>query len=187
MRKLAEYPLISLAIVGFLLGCASHKPISNQPPTVQPPISSGQRCTNHDGLPDSTCTPGAVRTTDLASICHGGSTKQYRPSTTYTNRLKQQQIVEYGYVDTNLSDYEEDHLISLELGGDGTNPKNLWPEPHTGPFNGFDKDKVENWLHKQICTNAISVEDAQKGIAENWEQYLPAVSGETLRSRQEAP
>jgi hypothetical protein len=39
-------------------------------------------------------------------------------------------------------------------------------------FNSYDKDKVENWLHKQIYNNAISVEDAQKGIAENWKQYL---------------
>ena len=84
-----------------------------------------------------------------------------------------------------LSDYEEDHLISLELGGDGSDPKNLWPEPHKGAFNSFDKDKVENWLHKQICTNAMPVEEAQKGIAENWKQYLPAASGEILKPNHE--
>jgi hypothetical protein len=39
-----------------------------------------------------------------------------RPPTTYTNKLKAQQIAEYGYSDTSLSDYEEDHLIPLELG-----------------------------------------------------------------------
>jgi hypothetical protein len=177
MRKNAEY-LLSIVIVVGLSGCAAHKQISNQPLSVQIPAISAKHCTNRDGLPDPDCTPGVVRTTDLADICRGGSTKQYRPPTSYTNKLKEQQIAEYGYADTNLSDYEEDHLISLELGGDGSDPKNLWPEPHTGEFNSFEKDKVENWLHKQICTNAISVEDAQRGIAENWKQYLPAADGE---------
>jgi hypothetical protein len=185
VRKVAEYFLVSIVVFLFLSGCASHKQVSNHPLSVQIPPIAPQRCSSRGGLPDPNCTPGAVRTTDLASICNGGSTKQYRPSSSYTNKLKKQQMVEYGYVDTNLSDYEEDHLISLELGGDGSDPKNLWPEPHTGPFNSFDKDKVENWLHKQICTNAISVNDAQKGIAENWKQYVPAASRGTPQAHNE--
>ena len=28
------------------------------------------------------------------------------------------------------SDYQEDHLVSLELGGHPTDPRNLWPEPY---------------------------------------------------------
>ena len=75
------------------------------------------------GLPDSTCTRGAVRTTDVKSICHGGSTKQFRPPTSYTDGLKKQQIIAYDYADTDPSDYEEDHLISLEIGGDGKDPR----------------------------------------------------------------
>jgi hypothetical protein len=103
---------------------------------------------------------------------YGGSTK---PSSSYTTKLKREQIVEYGYEDTNLADYEEDHLISLEIGGDGSNPKNLWPEPHTGKYNSFVKDKIENWLHKQVCSGAMTPEEAQHGIATDWRQYLPEV------------
>jgi hypothetical protein len=130
-------------------------------------------CHSVDGLPDATCTPGAVRTTSVDNIYHGGSTKQYRPESSYTTNLKRQQIGEYGYEDVNLADYEEDHLISLEIGGDGSDPKNLWPEPHTGKYNSFLKDKVENWLHKQVCSGAMKPEDAQHGIATDWRQYIP--------------
>jgi len=112
------------------------------------------------------CTPGVVRTTDKNIICNQG-TKQFRPSTRYTNQLKIQQIKEYGYADTKPSNYEEDHLISLELGGDGFDPKNLWPEPHTGLHSSFDKDKIENLLHKRICDGTITPQEAQKEIL-NW-------------------
>jgi hypothetical protein len=30
-----------------------------------------------------------------------------------------------------IKNYEEDHLIPLELGAAPRNPKNLWPEPHS--------------------------------------------------------
>jgi hypothetical protein len=141
-------------------------------------------CHSVDGLPDPACTPGAVRTTDANNICHGGSTKQFRPPTSYTNALKIAQIKEYGYSNTKPGDYEEDHLISLELGGDGKDPKNLWPEPHLGTNNSFEKDKVENWLHKQICSGVMTPQDAQTGIATDWRQYLPRVAGKATKSKE---
>jgi hypothetical protein len=54
------------------------------------------------------------------------------------------------------SHYEEDHLVALEIGGDGKDPKNLWPEPHEWKDNSFDKDKIENWLHRQVCSGAMT-------------------------------
>lgn len=184
-RRLWTSTLGSLILLT-ALGCSRLRPpvaaAGPQSPTLAPnPV---QHCTGADGLADPVCTPGAVRTTDLNSICHGGGTKQFRPPVTYTEPLKQQGIIEYGYTDTSLADYEEDHLISLELGGDGFDPRNLWPEPHLGNFNSFQKDQVENWLHKQICSGAIPVTVAQHGIATNWKQFLPAASGQKLLQRE---
>ena len=125
-------------------------------------VVSSLTCNSSDGLPDHSCTPGRVRTTSVESICHGGSTKKYRPPSSYTNKLKAEQIAEYGYKDTNPKDYEEDHLISIEIGGDGSDQKNLWPEAHAGEYGSYSKDQVENWLHNQICSGAMSPEEAQK-------------------------
>lgn len=163
--------LTASAVIAFAVMGVSGPSMTQDAPSASTPNS----CRSVDGLPDTTCTPGAVRTTSVDAICHGRSTKQFRPPSSYTTKLKREQIVEYGYEDTSLDDYEEDHLISLELGGDGSDPKNRWPEPHTGKYNSFVKDKVENWLHKQICSGTLTPEEAQHGIATDWRQYIPNV------------
>src|SRR2546430_17362984 len=61
-----------------------------------------------------------------STVCLHGWTKTIRPPTSYTNALKEKQMREYG-VGGSPSDYQEDHLISLELGGHPTDPRNLWP------------------------------------------------------------
>ncbi len=185
MNKLLPTVLAAATLLP-LAGCARRTPTTAANARVAPPLNPNPvaHCTGTAGLPDPACTPGAIRTTSIRSICHGGSTRKYRPPVAYTEALKQQGIIEYGYTDTSLADYEEDHLISLELGGDGFDPKNLWPEPHLGTANSFQKDQVENWLHKQICSGAISVADAQHGVATNWKQYLPSARGLRLSSRE---
>lgn len=63
--------------------------------------------------------------------------------------------------------YELDHLIPLELGGDNDN-RNLWPQP-SEPLPGFNqKDELENLLHERVCSGAMSLLDAQRGIAVDW-------------------
>lgn len=121
-------------------------------------------------LPDPNCTPGVINSNitqanSTTTICTAGFTKTIRPAASYTDNLKREQIKEYGYTDTNPHDYEEDHLISLELGGNPSDPKNLWPEPHAS-LN--EKDKVENYLHKQICDGTITLAQAQQKITQNW-------------------
>src|SRR3569623_153179 len=81
-----------------------------------------------------------------------------RPPTDYTNALKTKQMRQYG--DTgSLSDYQEDHLISLELGGNPTDPRNLWPEPYP---RAAAVDKVENELNADVCDGRLSLADAQR-------------------------
>jgi len=48
-----------------------------------------------------------------------------------------------GY-DRTMRDYEEDHLVPLEVGGNPHDPRNLWPEPLHGPWNARMKDRLEN-------------------------------------------
>lgn len=120
--------------------------------------------------PDHTCTPGEInpavtQETIAATICRSGYTKTIRPPVSYTEQLKIQSIKAYGYADTTVRNYEEDHLISLELGGSPTDPRNLWPEPGASPN---EKDSVENYLHKQVCNGSMSLQEAQKEISTDW-------------------
>ena len=61
------------------------------------------------------------------------------------------------------SAYQEDHLISLELGGDPTDPRNLWPEPYP---RAADVDRIENELNAAVCSDRLSLRDAQEQESE---------------------
>ena len=57
------------------------------------------------------------------------------------------------------SAYQEDHLISLELGGHPTDPRNLWPEPYP---RAATVDRIENELNAEVCSGKLSLDDAQR-------------------------
>ncbi|WP_328617111.1 hypothetical protein OHS18_12725 [Amycolatopsis sp. NBC_00355] len=124
-------------------------------------------------LPDPSCTPGATNPdvtqfTITSTICVSGWTATVRPSTSYTNALKKQGIIDYGYSDTNMSDYEEDHFLPLELGGAPKDPRNLWPEPHSGTENAYSKDSVENAVKKAVCNGQATLTAAQHAMLTDW-------------------
>jgi hypothetical protein len=134
-------------------------------------------------LPNPGLTPGAInpdvtQANIQQTICVKGWTKTIRPPAYFTNKLKKQQIAQYGYADKNPKHYEEDHLISLEVGGDPRDERNLWPEPWTSQWNAHTKDKLENALHRMVCAGEIPLAEAQKAIAGNWIQAYKHYVGE---------
>lgn len=130
--------------------------------------------TPSDILPDPNCTPG-VTNPDVTqanihqTICVRGYTKTIRPPLAYTAPLKRQQMIEYGYGGRSPGGFEEDHLISLELGGAPRDPRNLWPELG---HSMNPKDNVENELHSRVCSGQITLAAAQYAIATNWTTAL---------------
>jgi hypothetical protein len=139
--------------------------------------------TSYLPLPDPACTPGALNpdvTQDTidSTICVSGWTSTIRPPTSYTNALKVQQIAEYGYSDTSTADYEEDHFVPLELGGDPRDPNNLWPQPRYNDGSGYtsySKDSVENKLKTAVCNGSVSLSDAQNAIMTDWTTALSSL------------
>ena len=114
-------------------------------------------------LADPVLTPGvlsaAVTQASIRStICRRGWTRTVRPPTDYTNTLKLRQMRLYREHGP-PSAYQEDHLISLELGGDPTDPRNLWPEPYP---RASDVDKIENELNGEVCSGQLTLVEAQQ-------------------------
>jgi len=110
-----------------------------------------------------TLTPGvlnpAVTQGNIAStICKHGWTRTIRPPVSYTNGLKAKGLRQYRLRGP-PSAFQEDHLISLELGGDPTDPRNLWPEPYP---RAVAVDRIENDLNHRVCTGSLSLADAQR-------------------------
>jgi hypothetical protein len=107
----------------------------------------------------------------LPMICTPGYTQCVRKVSTATkNRVYANYDLpgnHHGYCNSNQG-CEVDHLVSLELGG-SNDIKNLWPEPYQGErFNAHVKDRLENFLHAEVCAGRISLSRAQKEIAEDW-------------------
>ena len=124
-------------------------------------------------LPDPVLTPGALNATVRQdniddTICSRGWTRTIRPPAGFTNTLKHRQIRDYGYADTRMRNYEEDHLVPLELGGAPDDPANLWPQPRDGQWTAADKDKLESQLRKRVCKHKLSLAQAQAMIRDNW-------------------
>ena len=101
--------------------------------------------------------PDVTQATIGSTICRRGWTRTIRPPVEYTNALKVKQMRAYGETGS-VSDYQEDHLISLELGGDPTDPRNLWPEPSP---RAAAVDEIENQLNALVCDRSLSLADAQ--------------------------
>jgi hypothetical protein len=81
----------------------------------------------------------------------------------------------YGVGRRSPSDFELDHLISLELGGAPSDPRNLFPEPYAPEPGARQKDTVENRLNDEVCSGEISLATAQRRILD-WVKYYPGSS-----------
>jgi hypothetical protein len=117
--------------------------------------------------------PNVTQANIHKTICKSGWTATVRPPASYTNNLKKEGITQYGYDDSKLADYEEDHFIPLEIGGSPKDPNNLWPEPYNTTINGktigaHQKDKVEDLLKKKVCDGTITLKEAQIQITGDW-------------------
>lgn len=147
-------------------------------------------------LPNKTLTPGSInpnvtQANIQQTICKSGWTATIRPPSNYTTSLKKfqlglsDQIVYLGIdltlaqlmavgnggyknIDNNLTHFEEDHLISLELGGHPTSPQNLWPESYITTPNAHQKDQVENELKREVCNGTLTLKQAQIIISTDW-------------------
>jgi hypothetical protein len=130
-------------------------------------------CTANKIIQDSACTPGAVLTTNIKTICTVGYTKTVRD---VSDATKKKVFAEYGIPYSQHSNYEVDHLISLEIGG-GNDISNLWPENSKITDGSLTKDKFENYLHAQVCAGKMTIQEAQKEISANWLTYYQADTG----------
>jgi hypothetical protein len=151
---------------------AAIQPLAHAPSA--PALRNAQAVAAHI-IPDPRFTPGAidsdVRQDNIDStICVPGFTKTIRPPARYTGRLKREQLDDpaRGYNDREMRDYEEDHDVPLEVGGNPTDPRNLWPEPLHGPWNAHTKDKLENRMHELVCAHQITLAEGQAAFIGDW-------------------
>ena len=184
MGGLMPYQARALAVVmvvfGLLGGCARLKRTAPTAGTESvAPHRAGAAALYPDGHTPGVTNPHVTQANIRTTICHDGWTAAVRPPVSYTTALKRKQLAALGDTvadphqrcmprSANPRCYEEDHLISLELGGAARDPKNLWPEPYKPTPGAKEKDWVENYLHQQVCAGAMTLQDAQHAIVTDW-------------------
>jgi hypothetical protein len=127
------------------------------------PVTQRSGCEVRGKLPDPRCTPGArLRGVGRATVCRPGYASAVRNVSSST---KDAIYAEYGMTrHFDGRDGEVDHLVSLELGG-SNGRANLFPEAAPG---SHQKDRLENALHAEVCSGALSLHRAQRLIATDW-------------------
>lgn len=118
-------------------------------------------------IPDARLTPGAVRTTDVQDICTTRTSTIRHTTKSMKDRVRAEYAGKPGFPKVDSEAVELDHLIPLTIGG-ADKVENLWPQVWDGPFGAHAKDKLENFLHREICAGRMKPEDAQRGIARDW-------------------
>jgi len=120
--------------------------------------------------PQAALTPGVTfPNITAADVSVPGYAKRVRA---VPDAMKRAVYLRYGLDPSHHQEAEVDHYVSLCLGG--TNDiENLWPEPAVTPDApgqvGFrQKDAVENFLHGQVSSGAMSLSDAQNKIRSDW-------------------
>jgi hypothetical protein len=177
MRRLSIFGII-IALVVFFSGCgvtsssqsnggtATGSPSSTFGPEPNWGVQTKTTGCQADGpIQDKACTPGDIfPDATKEKICVPGYASSVR---NVTQSTKTKVYSAYGVKTHSTGQYEVDHLVSLQLGG-SNDISNLWPEP-ASPTPGFhEKDRVENYLHDQICKGSITLREAQIEIATNW-------------------
>lgn len=142
----------------------------------------------HDGkalLPDDKATPGVVALTDQKKIC---AVKWGKDERAVTAKMKAEVYATYGAKPnagickpvphktkkgkmlTPVSGCEVDHRISREIGG-ADDVRNLWIQPYLTPDQpgAYEKDALENYLHRQVCTaKTMTLDQAQTVLKGDW-------------------
>lgn len=149
--------------------------------TLVPPASYGVSASKEPAI-YTPPVPGAIdvyTSTHIAqTICNKNwSTASIRPPTSYTHPISVKLVGEYNAkygTNYTTAQGELDHVISIELAGSPTSTDNLAFEPGKIPN---PKDKVENFLHKQVCSapaskQAQELKLAQKEISTDWHKVL---------------
>ena len=135
-------------------------------------------------LPDNTETPGAINpavTQDNLdqTICAKGWSAHVRPPVDFTQPIKRRLLQQhYPAAAPHDSDFELDHRVPIEAGGCPNCASNLWIQKWRDPvhhhcepavlMDAACKDRLENLVHRSICSGAMTLAQGQQVFLGNW-------------------
>jgi hypothetical protein len=151
---------------------ANHPAPGPNPSAAKGDVSATTVLVPHGPLarPDPNLTPGAVATTDLATVCH--QSKRARGVYGQKNALispgDQQAILDaYKIPAPQAKHYGFDFLVPLQLGGANARP-NIWPVSMTHGVGFREKYVLNVRMHVLVCHGEMPLDQAQRAMANDW-------------------
>ena len=181
---------LSLLLVAALAACASAPPFPpgarESPPELgeRSPAAAPQRSplAEPPGALLADVTQANIQTT----ICVSGWTATVRPSTSFTQRLKQLMLVRAGLKPADSLAYELDHFVPFALGGSPRSEDNLWLQSWVGEWSARIKDRLERKLQVMVCAGRLTLRSARAAIQRDWKAaYLKYVAADRQRGMDE--
>ena len=161
-----RWPLLAVLVL------AACQPTPQPSPAPSPSVSPSTLPSSLPSLaavPAAMLNPAVTQATIGQTICVAGWTATIRPPASYTTALKVRQLAAEHAADQNPADYEEDHWIPLELGGNPTAEANLWPELRVAAGGDAEKkDQAENAGKTAVCAGRESLAAAQLAMFTQW-------------------
>jgi len=117
--------------------------------------------------------PAVTQATIGTTICVRGWTATIRPPASYTDALKRQQLQQFagqhqGDPQWNVAGTEEDHRLSLDLGGAPTDPMNLSPEVHRSSALKDQEEAALGGSQGKVCRGEMTLQEAQQELISTW-------------------
>jgi hypothetical protein len=120
------------------------------------------------------------------TICASGWTAMVRPSTSFTQHLKQLMLARAGLKPADSITYELDHFVPLALGGSTWSEDNLWLQSWVGEWSAPIKDRLERRLQVMVCAGRLTLRSARAAIQRDWKAaYLKYVAADRQRGMDE--
>jgi hypothetical protein len=110
-----------------------------------------------NAMPVGVINPEITQGNLKSTICRPGYTKTIRPKVSYTNAIKRKWL----YPETNLRDYELDHVVPLGIGGHPSNHGNLFLQSWEGKCGARVKDVDESRWHRRLCGGQVTLKQAR--------------------------
>ncbi len=143
-------------------------------------------------FPDNAMTPGIanpkVKQSNInKTICNARWLKAQMPSASYLNKEKGRQLRQVTFAVADAKAFTEDHRIPIELGGHPRHPKNLWPQSTTIAWNAVAKDKLEAYVHGEVCAGRMKLADGRAIFQRDWTDVFRLYCGPEPDAACQAP
>lgn len=148
--------VLSFSAVTFSVWATELPPPPLTAAAIEPEIKTTQKITskNHqDNLPQTLCVGGYVNTTHYSYLLG--------------KLAGERQLCKFNYRESFPKNYEEIRLAPPSVGGNPSDPRNLWPKPQISTWDAAQKERPKLVTSRMVCTQEITLAEIQQAISAN--------------------